>query len=161
MKDDARMQKPEPTKEHQWLSRLAGEWTFEVESSKPEEQFRGTERARMIGDVWLLAEGEGAVAGKDDRATNVLTLGYDPQKQRFVGTFIGSMMTSMWTYEGTLDAEGRKLTLDTVGPSFTGEGTARYRDVIEILGDNERMMTSDVENADGTWTRFMTMRYKR
>jgi hypothetical protein len=84
------------------------------------------------------------------------TLGYDPEKQRFTGTFIGSMMTSLWLYEGKL--KGDRLTLDTEGPNMSGgEGTSRYRDIIELVSDDERTMTSEVEGPDGTWTRFMTM----
>jgi hypothetical protein len=52
------MEKPEPQKEHRWLRRLAGEWTFEVVSIEPGGEtrtFRDTERARMLGDVCLLA----------------------------------------------------------------------------------------------------------
>lgn len=157
------MQKPEPTREHQWLRGLTGEWTFVVEGTGTEEmasRFEGVERGRMVGDVWLLIEGEGSVPG-GGMATNLMTLGYDPQKQRFVGTFLGSMMTSLWHYEGTLDADGRKLTLETEGPSMTGEGTARYRDSIELVSEDERVMTSDVEGADGAWTRFMTMTSRR
>lgn len=157
------MHKPEPTKEHEWLRRMAGEWTFVVEGMGPEEspaRFEGIERGRMIGDVWLLIEGEGSMPG-GGLATNLMTLGYDPQKQRFVGTFLGSMMTSLWHYEGSLDADARRLTLDTEGPSMTGEGTARYRDAIEIVSDDERIMTSEVEGPDGTWTRIMTMTSRR
>ena len=47
-----------------------------------------------------------------------MTLGYDPVQKRFVGTFIGSMMTHMWIYNGTLDAAGKVLTLDTEGPGL-------------------------------------------
>jgi Protein of unknown function (DUF1579) len=156
------MEKPEPTREHQWLRRLTGEWTFEVSFTGPDGQpstSRGTERARMLGDVWLLSEGEGEIPG-GGTATTLMTLGYDPQKQRFTGTFIGSMMTSLWLYEGTL--EGNRLTLDTEGPSMSGDGgTSRYRDAIELVSDDERVMTSEAEGPDGTWTRFMTMTLRR
>ena len=38
----------------------------------------------------------------------IMTLGYDPQKKRFVGTLIGSMMTHLWVYDGALDAGRRR-----------------------------------------------------
>ena len=56
-------------------------------------------------------------------ATTLMTLGYDPEKKRFVGTWIGSMMTHLWIYDGALDAAGKVLTLDAEGPSFAGDGT--------------------------------------
>lgn len=156
------MEKPEPTREHQWLSRLAGDWTFEVTATGPDgatSTSRGTERMRMLGEVWLLAEGEGEVPG-GGTAASLMTLGYDTQKQRFVGTFLGSMMTNLWLYDGALD--GNRLVLDTVGPSMTGgEGTTRYRDIIEVVSDDERLMTSEAEGPDGNWTQFMRMTCRR
>jgi hypothetical protein len=91
-----------------------------------------------------------------------MTLGYDPAKGRFVGTFVGSMMTNMWVYEGTLDQKGNTLTLDTEGPSMVGDGSvAPYRDVIEMKSDDLRVMTSHGQGPDGNWTAFMTTTYRR
>ena len=49
--------KVEPRKEHQWLQKLVGEWTFEVEAmmapDKPSEKFSGSETVRSIGNVWI------------------------------------------------------------------------------------------------------------
>jgi hypothetical protein len=91
-----------------------------------------------------------------------MTLGYDPVKKRYVGTFIGSMMTHMWVYDGQLDAAGKVLTLDTEGPSFTAEGKmARYKDVIELKDDNHRTLSSSFLGDDGQWHHFMTANYRR
>jgi hypothetical protein len=155
----------EPRAEHRWLQQLVGEWTYEGEATEapgqPSTKFSGTERVRSLGDLWTLAEAEGEVPGGDiDRS--LMTLGYDPRTQRFVGTWLGSMMTHLWIYDGTLDADRRVLTLEAEGPSMAGDGTmALYRDVIEIKGDDEREMTAHVRDDDGTWRQFMTMNYRR
>ncbi|HEV7238491.1 MAG TPA: DUF1579 domain-containing protein [Thermoanaerobaculia bacterium] len=159
------MKKPEPQKEHLWLKKLVGEWTVEGEAQmgpgKPTEKFSGTERVRSIGDVWFLAEGTGEMPG-GGASTSIMTLGYDPQKKRFVGTFIGSMMTNLWLYDGALDAAGKTLTLDADGPSMTGDGkTAHYKDAITFEGDDRRIMTSHVQGADGKWTQIMKMTSRR
>ena len=158
------MHKPEPQKEHEWLKQLLGEWTFEGEAAMGPEtpsEFRGTESVRSIGDLWFLSEGRGALPDGGE-STTMATLGYDPQKKRFVGTFIGSMMTNLWVYDGALDASGKVLTLDTEGPGMTGDGKmAAYKDVIEILSKDERTLTSRVQGDDGTWTQIMTMTYRR
>lgn len=159
------MKKPEPQKEHQWLKRLVGEWTMEGEATmgpdKPSEKFSGTESVRSLGDVWFLFEGEGVMPGMGDSKT-LMTLGYDPQKQRFVGTFIGSMMTNLWIYDGALDASGKTLVLDSDGPSMTGDGkTSHYKDSITIESDDRRIMTSQVQGADGKWTQIMKMIFRR
>jgi hypothetical protein len=72
------------------------------------------------------------------------------------------MMTHLWVYRGELDAAGKVLTLESEGPSFTGDGgTAMYRDVIEIKDQNHRMLTSHVLGEDGAWRCFMTANYHR
>ncbi len=96
-------------------------------------------------------------------ATTMLTLGYDPQKQRYVGTWIGSMMTYLWVYDGELDAESRVLTLNTEGPAMSGvEGKmAKYKDVTEFKSDDCRVLTSYMLGDDGQWHKFMTGHYRR
>jgi hypothetical protein len=95
-------------------------------------------------------------------ATTLMTLGYDPQKQRYVGTWIGSMMTYLWVYDGEMDAAGKVLTLNAKGPSMAGDGTTgQYRDVIEMRSGDHRVLTSHVLAEDGTWQQFMTAHYRR
>lgn len=151
---------PEPLKEHQWLQRLVGEWTYEAEGEagpgEPPIRDAGTESVRSLGGVWTVGEGRSNGEG----GQYIQTLGYDPARRRFVGTFVSSMMPDLWVYEGEL--EGDVLMLDSEGPSYTEEGkTARYRDSIEFVSDNHRIMTSRFQTADGGWHAFMTMHYRR
>ena len=155
----------EPQKEHQWLQRLVGEWTLDGEATmapgQPPERSTGTESVRSLGGLWILAEGQGEMPG-GGAATMLMTLGYDPQKQRYVGTWIGSMMARLWVYDGALDAAERVLTLESEGPHMAVEGkTARYRDVIELASDDHRVFTSHVLGDDGTWRQFMHHRRKQ
>jgi hypothetical protein len=155
----------EPQREHQWLQKLVGEWTFEgeatMEPGKPPEKYQGTESVRSLGGLWILAEGQGEMPG-GGIATTLMTLGYDPQKKRYVGTFIASMMTHLWVYDGALDAAGRELALDTEGPNMVAEGEmAKYKDVIEIKSDDHRVLTSHMLGDDGKWHAFMTANYRR
>ena len=95
-------------------------------------------------------------------AITLMTLGYDPQKERFVGTFIGSMMTNLWVYEDELDKDEKVLTLNTEGPDFTRPGkTAKYQDIIEFRSDDHRVLTSRALSEDGQWHQFMTAHYHR
>jgi hypothetical protein len=91
-----------------------------------------------------------------------MTLGYDPRKQRYVGTWIGSMMTYLWRYDGELDAGETVLTLASDGPAMTGdERMAKYKDAIEFKSDDRRTMTSHVLGDDAQWHHFMTAHYWR
>ena len=157
------MQPIEPQKEHRWLTQLVGDWTFENEAvmgpDQPPVKFKGTDSVRSLGDVWVLCEGQGEMPG-GGVGTMIMTLGFDPAKQRFVGTFIGSMMTNLWVYEGQLN--GNVLTLDTLGPSFTDPNKlTKYQDIIEILDADHRTLSSQALGDDGQWVRFMTARYTR
>ena len=156
---------PKPQEEHRWLQKLVGDWTYEGEAPmKPgqePEKFSGTESVRKIGELWVVGEGRGPMPGGEE-ATSVLSLGYDPQKQAFVGTWFGSMMPNLWVYEGGLDTGRRKLTLSTEGPSMQKEGElAKYREVIELLDDDRRTFTSFVQDEVGSWQQMMTMTYRR
>jgi hypothetical protein len=157
--------KTEPQKEHRWLQRLVGEWTMTSdtpmepgqEAANPE----WSESVRSLHDLWIIAEGQGEMPG-GGAATMVMTLGYDPRKQRYVGTWVGSMMTNMWVYEGVLDETGKVLTLDTKGPDFASEGkTARYQDIITLEDDDRRVLTSRMLTDDGTWKPIMRAEYRR
>lgn len=159
------MEMPVPQKEHQWLQRLVGEWTFDSECSmgpdQPPMKSTGQEVVRSFGGLWTIGEGSGEMPG-GGTCQSVMTLGYDPQAKRFVGTFIASVMTHLWTYNGTLDAAEKVLTLDTEGPSFAGDGTmAKYQDIIEFVSDDHRTLSSQVLGPDGNWTPFMKAHYRR
>jgi hypothetical protein len=156
--------KVEPQKEHHWLSKLVGDWTFEGEAQepgKPPQKSTGKESVRSLGGVWIIGEGEAEMPG-EGAGRWVITLGYDPQKKRFVGSWVGSMMTNMWVYDGALDESEKVLTLDSEGPSMKPDGgMSKYRDIIEIKSGDHRTLTGQVLGEDGKWQTFMTAQYKR
>lgn len=157
------MMNAEPQKEHRWLESLVGEWTFETEPTGQEQPatFAGSESVRSLGGLWIVGQGQGEMPG-GGAANTMITLGFDPDRKRFVGSWVGSMMTNMWVYEGELDASGKVLTLSTTGPAFDGSGeTSKYQDVITVRDADHRTLTSRVQGADGKWTEFMTAHYRR
>jgi hypothetical protein len=153
--------KAEITQEHAWLRRLVGEWRSEMPG--PDGVIvRGTETVRMLGEAWLALEGRGQMP--DGAPVQMLmTIGFDPSQRCFVGTWIGSMMNHLWVYRGgALDAAKKLLALPSEGPSFEEPGKlAQYRDEIEIVSDDERLLHGNSLGADGKWNRFMTARYQR
>ena len=160
----AMMEAAKPRKEHEWLHRLVGEWEYEMdaeEPGKPPVKLRGTGATRSVGGLWTISEGEGDMPG-GGRSSMVTTLGYDPQKGKFVGTWLGSMMTYLWVYEGFLDADERVLTLESVGPSFTKPGEmGQYRDIITVVNDDYHTMTGNFLGDDGAWHEMMVMHFRR
>lgn len=157
--------KAEPQREHHWLHQLLGDWTYESEClmgpDQPPSKFSGKESVRSVGGLWVIGEGSGEMPG-GGTATMQITLGYDPQKKRFVGTWFGSMMTHLWVYDGELDAAEKVLTLNAEGPDFAVPGKlGKYQDIIELKGPNERILRSQMLTDGGKWHQFMTATYRR
>jgi hypothetical protein len=155
-----------PQDEHHWLDALVGQWNFEAKAEmgpgQPEHRMLGKTTGRSLGGFWVLLESTHAGEKAEEQHTTLMTLGYDPAKQQYVGSFVGSMMASQWIYAGTLDAANRKLTLDTVGPRFDGEpGEAKYQDFIEQVSPDHWILSSQVLGEDGQWKPFMTSHHRR
>lgn len=148
-----------------WLQQLIGEWTYEFstaeDSDHPGASFTGTESVRPIGDTWMVAENKGR--GFNGSASHsLMTLGYEPDKGRFTGSFAGTMVPVLFLYDGALTEDGTSLILDTEGPAMTeGRATDKYRDIIHILDENNRELIAQVLGDDGQWREFMSTRYRR
>ncbi len=159
------MEQPQPTPQHEWIRQLIGTWTFESVCDGgpegPSMTIPGRETVRAIGDYWIVAEARGAMPDGGEM-TSVMTLGYDPAKGKFVGSWTGSPMTAMFVYEGDLQGDGVTLPLDTEGPGMMDPSVlTRYQDVIEIHQDGRRYLHSQMLGEDGGWVRFMTATYTR
>lgn len=147
-----------------FLQQLAGEWSVVAEAvlGPGQEPIRRESRevARVLGGKWLVAESTGPLG--DGTVTSILTLGYDPAEERFVGTWISSMQTHLWQYTGVLDESGTALTLETEGP-IMGDPTrtTQYREVIEIEDADHKVMRSMILGPDGEWFEFARAEYRR
>ena len=153
-----------PTAQHTWLQQLVGTWDVtsvaEMGEGVPPIEGKGTETVRGLGGLWIVAEGVGQMDTMP--MTSVMTLGYDPERGRFIGTWVDSTQTKMWTYTGTLDAARTTLTLEAEGPDFfEPTRTALFHDVILLEGPARKVLTSSIQGADGTWTSFMRATYTR
>ena len=66
------------------------------------------------------------------------------------------MINHMWHYEGTVDKSGNKITLETEGPSMTGDGKmTKYRDAFEFTDDDTIIATSSMQGKDKKWIVIM------
>lgn len=158
-----------PQREHEWLQRFVGDWTVSEGWTPKNEQnasttIVGTERVRSLGGLWVVCEGQVQMPNANT-FQSIMTLGYDPQKEQFVGTFVASMMTNLWVYDRSeLDEARGVLALYAQGPSMDPDAQgkmATYRDTIEFKSDDHRILTSHVQGDDGTWTQVMSAQYRR
>ena len=157
------MQSPKSLVEHQWLMRLVGDWEFDTECNqgpdKPPVKSNGTEVVNSLGQIWSVGEMKTSMPNGEP-VKSIMTLGYDSETKRFVGTFVASMTTHLWVYNGSLDPKKNVLTLDTEGPSFQGDGTtAKYQDIIEFIDDDHRTLSSQfLENRQLLFARMAPRR---
>lgn len=155
--------KAKPDRQHKWLQQWVGRWTFEIRADngpgKPPHTLKGRETIRPIGKLWIVADGAGQTPD-GGTMTSQMTLGYDPARKRFVGSWVGSPMTHHFVYEGRLG--GKTLILETTGPDFFNKRKqARYRDAFEVVDRHHRILRSSYQAPSGRWVTFMTCHYTR
>jgi hypothetical protein len=80
----------------------------------------------------------------------------------YVGTWVDSMTSYLWTYQGAVDDTGKVLTLETRGPCPQAPGKlSQFREVIEIKSADHRTFTSSMLQDDGKWTTLVNIQFWR
>ncbi|MEQ8790407.1 MAG: DUF1579 domain-containing protein [Pirellulaceae bacterium] len=154
---------PGPTKQHQWLQQFVGEWESEMAAQMPDQpamKAKGVETVRSLGGFWIVADSKSDMMG--ETFFGKMTLGFDPEKQKYVGTWVDSMSGYLWTYEGEVDKSGKVLTLLTKGPCPQVPGRhTDFKEVLEIKSEDHKVFTSSMQDEDGNWITFLKIDYKR
>ncbi|MEO0530894.1 MAG: DUF1579 domain-containing protein [Planctomycetota bacterium] len=154
---------PGPVAEHELLQRFVGTWDSVGEcSTGPDSEpmiNRATMTSRSVGGRWVVNEMDVDAGGMP--VTGLQTLGYDPAKQKYVGTWVDSMQNHLWVYEGDYDPATKTLVLHTMGPNMMGDGELiPFRDSYEFVSDDEIISRSEAKT-DGEWVEFMKSRLTR
>lgn len=153
------MEVAKPQTEHAFLEKLVGTWDVTAASMGTDEKW--TENVRSLNGIWFVAEGSGNLPGGQPAST-VLTLGFDPARGKYIGSWIGTMMNHMWVYEGEVSEDGTTLNLYTTGPDFAEPGKiGEYREQIIFKDADHRIFNSSARQPDGTWKQFMEVQYTR
>lgn len=161
-------QEPEfepPTPAHKWLNQLVGEWKTESTAQSPDgETFKceGTATATSLGGFWVIITIDNQMDGTTMRG--VMTVGYNPKSKKYIGTWVDSMTSYLWKYEGTRDESGKILPLEAAGPNMLvpdSDKLLKYRDTIEIKSPDHFVLVGSVEAEPGNWVTFMKMNFKR
>jgi hypothetical protein len=154
----------------EWHMQLVGDWEIagmkidgseisvaETADAKP----IGTEKFESFGSTWVTAEGLFVAPGGFEMKYK-MTVGFDPAKKKFVGSWICDQMPDLWVYEGSVDEAGTTLTLEAEGPNPSAGGKlAKFRDCIEMKDKDNRIHRSMIQGEDGNWTTFATAHYRR
>jgi hypothetical protein len=104
-----------PTKEHEMLKELEGEWEFVLEGG-----VTGTATYKMQhGGLWLESKLE--MPMPTGKFTGQGLDSYDPNKKKFVSIWVDNMSSTPIISEGVYDAAKKTLTMAGKGPNESGQ----------------------------------------
>ena len=157
---EAAMPMAKPTAEHAGLKADVGVWDAKLTVHSPmgEMESQGVETNRMLGEFWVLSDFEGNVMGMPFNGQ--ATIGYDPNKKMYVGTWIDSMNTALTLMEGTADADGNITMKSQQMDAMTG-AMQNVESVAKRQDEDHRTYESFVVGDDGKKTLMMTIAYTR
>ena len=127
-----------PSKPHKMFAKLEGSWTTEtrawMEPNKPPVESIGTcEQKMLFGGRYLQQEYTGNMMGNPFTGINLL--GFDNHTKKYVSTWIDSMSTGIYYFEGTSDTNGKSITQEChFNDPF--KGPAVWRSVTRFIDDN-------------------------
>jgi predicted 3-demethylubiquinone-9 3-methyltransferase (glyoxalase superfamily) len=141
-----------------WLKQFEGTWTVTSRTPDADPQADSGQSTKMtsraIGGRWIVNEQVGQMGAMRYQA--IQTIGFDKSKNRFTGNWIDSMQDYKWSYDGSLDESGKQLLLETEGPDWRGSTKIiPYRDVFEVVSENEFAHRAEYKNSEGEWEAFL------
>ncbi len=127
-----------PSAPHKMLAKLAGTWTTRtkawMEPDKPPMEGTGTCKQKMVLDGrYLQQEYKGKMMGSPFTGINLI--GYDNHTKKYVSTWIDSMSTGIYYFEGTASANGKTIT-QKCSYDDPVRGPMVWRSVTKIVNDN-------------------------
>lgn len=127
-----------PGAPHQLLSGLEGCWTTHTKAwmggDKPPVESSGTcEQKMILGGRYLQQEYAGEMMGEPFRGINLI--GFDNQRQRFVSTWIDTMSTGIYYFEGPAGADGKTISQESRYDD-PDKGPVTWRSVTRFIDDN-------------------------
>ncbi|MBP7149402.1 MAG: DUF1579 domain-containing protein [Acidobacteria bacterium] len=157
------MPQVQPTPQHARLKQLLGTWDATVEFSpapgEPPQVSKGTEVVReCCGGLWVVTDFTSDMGGMPFVGHGVG--GYDPDKKKYVGTWVDSMTTSLSVSEGTYD-EAKKAYTSWMEAKTPDGQTVRTKVVEESPDANTRIAHFLMPGADGKDVETMKITYKR
>lgn len=127
-----------PGAPHKKLASLVGSWTTKtkawMEPEKPPMEGIGTCEERMIlNGRYLQQDYTGEMMGSPFTGINLIA--YDNHTKKYVSTWIDSMSTGIYYFEGTADADGNTITQESSYDDPV-KGPTVWRSVTRIVDEN-------------------------
>src|SRR4030042_701923 len=127
-----------PGAPHKVLASLAGTWITKtrgwMDPDKPPMEGTGTcEHKMLLEGRFLLQKYTGEMMGSPFTGINLI--GYDNHTKKYVSTWIDSMSTGIYYFEGTASANGKTIT-QACSYDDPVRGPMVWRSVTKIVNDN-------------------------
>jgi hypothetical protein len=127
-----------PGSQHRLMASLAGSWTTRTkartEPGKPPMETTGSCEQKMILDGrYLQQEYTGDMMG--ETFTGINLIGYDNHTRKYVSTWVDSMSTAIYYFEGTASADGKTIT-QKCSYDDPVRGPLVWRSLTRIVDDN-------------------------
>ena len=155
-------QLPSASEEHKVLKMDEGKWDAKVSvwmegPDKKPDISSATETNTMMGDMWSVSEFKATFGGQPFSGHGVF--GYDPEKKKYTGMWVDSMMPTMGLMEGKYDKEKKTMTFMMNGKGMDGK-PQKSKLVTVYKTKDSRVMTMYVE-MDGKFVKNMEIAYTR
>jgi hypothetical protein len=152
-----------PGEPHGLLASLEGTWTTKTTGwmapDQPPMQGTGTCEQKMLLDGrYLQQEYTGEMMGSLFSGINLI--GYDNHTKKYVSTWIDSMSTGIYLFEGTASADGKTITQDTSYDDPV-RGPMVWRSVTRVVDDNTLEYEMYVTPEGGKEEKMMEMTVTR
>lgn len=146
---------PQPGPQHEKLLESVGEWHVDckhfMDPSQPPMESTATDTVRAIGGFWTVSDFKGEAMGMPFEGCS--TVGYDVIREKYVTTWVDSMMPNHWYMEGDFETDDT-MVFTGKGPSHTGDGLIDWKISWEMCSKDKHIMRMFVCTPEGD---MMTM----
>ena len=152
-----------PAATHKRLASLAGKWTTKTTAwmnpdTPPMESTGTCEQKMLLGGRYLQQTYTSKMMGSPFTGINLI--GYDNQTKKYVSTWIDSMSTGIYYFEGTASADGKTITQESSYDDPV-RGPTVWRSVTRIVDDNTLEYEMYLTSKEGKEEKMMEMTVTR
>jgi hypothetical protein len=152
-----------PGKPHELLAKLTGSWITKtrawMEPDKPPMEGTGICEQKMLLDGrYLQQEYAGEMTG--NTFTGINLIGYDNHTKKYVSTWIDSMSTGIYYFEGTGNTDGKTITQECSYDDPV-RGPTVWRSVTNIVDNNTLEYEMYITSKEGKEEKMMEMTVRR
>ena len=152
-----------PGTPHKQLASMAGTWNTKTKSwmdptQPPMESTGACEQVALLGGRFLQQTCTGEMMGSP--FTGIGITGYDNHTKKYVTTWMDSMGTGIYFFEGTASADGKTITQESRYDDPI-QGPMTWRGVTKIVNDDSQVFEMYGTSKGGKEMKMMEITYTR